>query len=156
LAPPARAVLADLPFAIAAHLHPGAVHQQVEVAACAAEGDLDADRSTGLRGPTGATVLSRSVVGTGWRSPAPASPPVRPSSAGSPPFPLASGLEPVAPPGSICRKARPNRILMPRQNWMAASEYVSDRPGRPLGLASHSISRSSQTNKEPRRRSAAV
>ena len=45
---------------------------------------------------------------------------------------------------------------MLRQNWMAASEYVPDRPGRPLDLASHSISRSSQTSKEPRRRRAAL
>ena len=56
----------------------------------------------------------------------------------------------------VCRSARPKSTLMLRQNWIAASEYVSDRPGRPLGPASHSISRSSQTSKEPRRRSAAL
>ncbi len=30
-----------------------------------------------------------------------------------------------------CRKARPKSTLMARQNWMAASEKVSGRPGRP-------------------------
>jgi hypothetical protein len=39
---------------------------------------------------------------------------------------------------------------------MAASEYVANRPGGPLGPASHSISQSSQTSREPRRRSAAL
>jgi len=56
----------------------------------------------------------------------------------------------------VCRRASPKRTLMLRQNWMAASENVSGWPGRPLGLASHSISRSSQTNREPRRRRAAL
>ena len=39
---------------------------------------------------------------------------------------------------------------------MAASEKVSGRPGRPLRGANHSISRSSQTSREPRFRSAAL
>jgi hypothetical protein len=56
----------------------------------------------------------------------------------------------------VWRSASPNRTWRLRQTWMAASEYVSDRPGRPLGLASHSIPRSSQTSNEPRRRSAAL
>jgi hypothetical protein len=56
----------------------------------------------------------------------------------------------------VCRSAKPKRTLMLRQNWMAASEKVSGRPGRPLGLANHSISPSSQTRRQPRRRSAAL
>lgn len=43
----------------------------------------------------------------------------------------------------VCRSARPNRTLIDRQNWMAASEKVSGLPGRPRFGASHSVSRSS-------------
>ena len=39
---------------------------------------------------------------------------------------------------------------------MAASEKISGRPGRPLPVADHSISRSSQTSSEPRFRSVAL
>jgi hypothetical protein len=53
---------------------------------------------------------------------------------------------------TVCRRGRPKRTLMPRQNRMAASEKVRGRPGRPFAGASHSIPRSSHTSKEPRRR----
>ena len=56
----------------------------------------------------------------------------------------------------VCRKAKPNSTFRLRQNWMAASENVSGRPGRPRLGADHSISRSSQTSSEPRLRSAAL
>lgn len=45
---------------------------------------------------------------------------------------------------------------MLRPNWMAASETVSGRPGRPCFGAIHSVSWSSQTSRKPRRRSAAL
>ena len=45
---------------------------------------------------------------------------------------------------------------MLRPNWMAASETVSGQPGRPCFGAIHSVSRSSQTSRKPRRRSAAL
>ena len=56
----------------------------------------------------------------------------------------------------VCRSARPKRTLIDKQNWIAASEKVSGRPGRPRFGADHSISWSSQTSKEPRRQSAAL
>ena len=56
----------------------------------------------------------------------------------------------------VCRKAKPKSTLIDRQNWMAASEKVCGRPGWPRFGANHSISRSSQTSREPRRRSDAL
>ena len=84
LPPAARTVPADLPLALAPHLHARAVDQQVQGAGCAAERDLEGDCSTSS-GPTGATVLSHSAAGTGWSSPAPASPRRPPASAGARP-----------------------------------------------------------------------
>ena len=146
--------LPPLPLAVPAHLHtpsPVRSNRWRLPARCRSGGSdcrLNAERGSGCR---------RSfAAGTGWRSAAPASPPGRPSSAGSPPSPLASGLEPVAPPGSICRRARPNRTFRLRQNWMTAPENVCGRPGQRLAGASHSISRSSQTSSKPRQRSNAV
>jgi len=45
---------------------------------------------------------------------------------------------------------------MLRQNWMAASEKVGERPRLPVGAANHAMSWSSQISKEPRAWSAAL
>ena len=50
----------------------------------------------------------------------------------------------------VCRRGRPNNAFSIRQVWIAASEKVAGRPGRPLGAAIHSISGSNQINSEPR------
>lgn len=56
----------------------------------------------------------------------------------------------------LWRKARPNRHLMLRQNWIAASESVGWRPRLPVAGAFHCISVSSQTDSEPRALSVAL
>ena len=43
-----------------------------------------------------------------------------------------------------CLKARPNRPLIVRKNWIAASENVGVRPRLPLAVPHHCRSRSSQ------------
>ena len=57
---------------------------------------------------------------------------------------------------SAWRKGWPNRHLMLRQNWIAASEKVGLRPRLPLGVPSHCIPGSSHIVNEPRAFSAAL
>jgi HipA-like protein len=54
------------------------------------------------------------------------------------------------------RRAKPNRHLMPRQNWMAVSEKVFWRPRLPLAGAYHRMSLSSQIVSDPLALSAAL
>ncbi|OIQ80534.1 hypothetical protein GALL_377110 [mine drainage metagenome] len=56
----------------------------------------------------------------------------------------------------VCRNGSLNRTLIVRQNWIAASENIDGRPGRPSCGASQVISLSSQISKEPRFFSEAV
>ena len=55
------------------------------------------------------------------------------------------GTKPV-----VCRKAKPNRFLMLRQNGIAASENWGLRPYLPLPAANHDMPLSSQMAREPR------
>lgn len=55
-----------------------------------------------------------------------------------------------------CRRGKPNKHLMVRQNWMAASENVWRRPRLPLGATSHCIFLSSQMVRSPVAFSAAL
>ncbi len=52
------------PLAFTCDLDPGAVDQQVQRPGGTVIGDVNLERSTGLRGPTGATVLSHTGGGT--------------------------------------------------------------------------------------------
>ena len=44
----------------------------------------------------------------------------------------------------VCRKAKPNRFLMLRQNWIAASENCELRPRLPLIAANHDMALSNR------------
>jgi hypothetical protein len=57
---------------------------------------------------------------------------------------------------AVCRSGSLNRILIDRQNWMAASENTAGRPGRPPRGARHVISLSTQISKDPRWRNDAL
>jgi len=48
------------------------------------------------------------------------------------------------------RSARPNKALIVRQNWIAASENKGVRPRLPLARPDHCRSRSSQIMSAPR------
>lgn len=57
---------------------------------------------------------------------------------------------------NACRSGWPNRHLMLRQNWIAASEKRGLRPRLPVGSANHCIPRSSYIVNDPRDFSAAL
>ena len=56
----------------------------------------------------------------------------------------------------VCRSGRPKSTLIAKQNWMAASEKTDGRPGLTAFGTSQSLSRSSQTSKNPHRFSASL
>ena len=105
-------------------------------------------RPSGLRGPTGAQCDESRTAIVFWRRPS-----VEKSGTGQS-RPASSGR--LATIKVVCRSGQPKSTLIIRQNWVAASEKTRGRPGLTAFGASQSISRSSQTSRDPRRFSASL